>query len=137
LTPTGKLLSLDPFPTLAMNSNLFAMLDDNIEDDDAEIEVSSAPTEENSKKRKADTPKQLSPSPATSSAAPTKVEENQEAGPSSKRPRISEPAPVVVDEIEIEAKREVAASAGLTGSAEAGSRLELRHQVCLSILIYY
>ncbi|EMD36619.1 hypothetical protein CERSUDRAFT_66166 [Gelatoporia subvermispora B] len=35
-----------------------------------------------------------------------------------------------MDEVEIEAKREVAASAGLTGSIEAaGSRLELRHQV--------
>jgi ATP-dependent RNA helicase DOB1 len=36
---------------------------------------------------------------------------------------------VVVDEFETEAKREVAASAGLTGATEiAGSRLELRHQ---------
>ncbi|EIW76056.1 antiviral helicase [Coniophora puteana RWD-64-598 SS2] len=39
------------------------------------------------------------------------------------------PAPVVVDEFETEAKREVAASAGLTGAVEEGSRLELRHQV--------
>ncbi|PCH38886.1 antiviral helicase [Wolfiporia cocos MD-104 SS10] len=36
---------------------------------------------------------------------------------------------MVVDEVEIEARREVAASAGLTGAVEAGSRLELRHQV--------
>ncbi|KAJ3855603.1 ATP-dependent RNA helicase [Lentinula lateritia] len=37
--------------------------------------------------------------------------------------------PVVLDDFETEAKREVAASAGLTGGVEAGSRLELRHQV--------
>jgi ATP-dependent RNA helicase DOB1 len=41
------------------------------------------------------------------------------------------PEPVVVDEFEAEAKREVEASAGLTGAADAGpgSKLELRHQV--------
>ena len=38
---------------------------------------------------------------------------------------------MTIDEVEIEAKREVAASAGLTGAVEAGSRLELRHQVSL------
>ena len=37
--------------------------------------------------------------------------------------------PLVVDEVEIEAKREVAASAGLQGAVEAGARLEIRHQV--------
>ena len=55
-------------------------------------------------------------------------EENDEQPPT-KRARPAWPAPVVVDEFETEAKREVAASAGLTGSVEAGSRLELRHQV--------
>ncbi|KAH9991975.1 antiviral helicase [Russula compacta] len=54
--------------------------------------------------------------------------------PPSKKKRLDAPsssAPaVVVDEFETEAKREVAASAGLTGATEAaGSRLELRHQV--------
>lgn len=66
------------------------------------------------------------------------MDEEEDAGPSSlKKPRIAEPSPVpfvqpvVVDEFETEAKREVAASAGLTGSTEAaGSRLELKHQVC-------
>jgi ATP-dependent RNA helicase DOB1 len=58
----------------------------------------------------------------------------QEDGPPFKRKRLEVPsasAPaVVVDEFETEAKREVAASAGLTGAAEtAGSRLELRYQV--------
>jgi hypothetical protein len=46
-----------------------------------------------------------------------------------KRPRLSSPKPVVVDEFETEAKREVPASAGLTGGVETGSRLELKHQV--------
>lgn len=49
--------------------------------------------------------------------------------PATKKLRVASPAPVVVDEFETEAKREVAASAGLTGAVEAGSRLELRHQV--------
>ena len=58
---------------------------------------------------------------------------SREYGPPSKRKRPETPsssAPaVVVDEFETEAKREVAASAGLTGATEtAGSRLELRHQ---------
>lgn len=48
----------------------------------------------------------------------------------SKKPRLVDaPNPVVVDEFETEAKREVAASAGLTGAVEAGTRLELKHQV--------
>jgi ATP-dependent RNA helicase DOB1 len=61
-----------------------------------------------------------------------------EDGPPSKRKRFEVPsasAPaVVVDEFETEAKREVAASAGLTGATEiAGSRLELRHQARLQV----
>ncbi|KLO18246.1 antiviral helicase [Schizopora paradoxa] len=49
---------------------------------------------------------------------------------SSKKPRLVDaPNPVVVDEFETEAKREVAAAAGLTGAVEAGTKLELRHQV--------
>ncbi|KAG1733850.1 ATP-dependent RNA helicase [Suillus paluster] len=50
-------------------------------------------------------------------------------GFASKKTRVASPVPVVVDEFETEAKREMAASGGLTGSVEAGSRLELRHQV--------
>jgi ATP-dependent RNA helicase DOB1 len=49
-----------------------------------------------------------------------------------KKARVLSPAPVVVDEFETEAKREMAASGGLTGSVEAGSRLELRHQVSIT-----
>lgn len=60
-----------------------------------------------------------------------------EAGPSvSKKARIEPPSePLVVDDVEIEAKREVAASAGLQGGVEAGAKLELRHQV--SLHFYY
>lgn len=57
------------------------------------------------------------------------TDEMSEDGPSTKKTRIASPKLMVVDEVEIEAKREVAASAGLTGTTEAGSRLELRHQV--------
>lgn len=53
-----------------------------------------------------------------------------EPGPSTqKKPRVASPIPVVIDEFETEASREVDASAGLTGGVEAGSRLELKHQV--------
>lgn len=51
-----------------------------------------------------------------------------------KKLRTEPPNPVLLDDFETEAKREVAASAGLTGTEEAGSRLELKHQVCLSTL---
>ncbi|KAF7979355.1 hypothetical protein HWV62_42795 [Athelia sp. TMB] len=55
---------------------------------------------------------------------------SNEPGPSTqKKPRMASPLPVVVDEFETEASREVEASAGLTGGVEAGSRLELKHQV--------
>lgn len=56
-------------------------------------------------------------------------EENLQVS-TSKKQRISSPKPVVLDDFETEAKREVATSAGLTGAAETGSRLELKHQVC-------
>lgn len=61
------------------------------------------------------------------------VASSGEIEPIQKKPRTASPKPVVVDEFETEAKREVAASAGLTGGVEAGSRLELRHQVGLLV----
>jgi ATP-dependent RNA helicase DOB1 len=78
--------------------------------------------------------------PATSPVPETRISPSSspplEDGPPAKRKRLdiastSAPA-VVVDEFETEAKREVAASAGLTGATEtAGSRLELRYQARL------
>lgn len=60
-----------------------------------------------------------------------------EPGPSvPKRPRIASPKPIVLDDFETEAKREVAVSAGLTGSVDPGARLELKHQVCSYSLLY-
>ncbi|KZW01328.1 antiviral helicase [Exidia glandulosa HHB12029] len=72
------------------------------------------------KKRRKDSPDRDAPEPATTSE------------PASKKARIATPEdhdPVVLDEFETVAKREVAASAGLTGTVEADQRLELRHQV--------
>ncbi|KAF8626453.1 hypothetical protein AX15_004869 [Amanita polypyramis BW_CC] len=59
-----------------------------------------------------------------------KPSEDAEAGPSDFKKQRTEPAnPVLLDDFETEARREVAASAGLTGAVEAGTRLELKHQV--------
>ncbi|KAG9003025.1 ATP-dependent RNA helicase mtr4 [Tulasnella sp. JGI-2019a] len=46
-----------------------------------------------------------------------------------KRVRMEEPEPVVVDEFQTEAKREVAADAGLTGGDVSGTSILLTHQV--------
>ena len=95
-------------------------------DDVAMEEDTPVEQSEESRKRKA-------ASPSRPSSIPTQgpnVELDNEPGPSApKRPRMASPKPIVVDEVEIEAKREVAASAGLMGPVEAGARLELRHQV--------
>ena len=109
-----------------MSSNdLFSFLDQAPEDLDTDEPMQETEYEV-PKKRKVDLERTPDP-PKNGSHAP----EEYEAGPSaSKKQRVaSPPDPIVVDEVEIEAKREVAASAGLTGSVEAGSRLELRHQV--------
>jgi ATP-dependent RNA helicase DOB1 len=83
------------------------------------------------KKRKAD---DVGPPP--SNGANVYINEDNEAGPSEpKKLRVSSPKPMVTDEVEIEAKREVEASAGLQDSKVAGSRLELRHQVCNNPLL--
>lgn len=53
------------------------------------------------------------------------------SGPSApKKKRANSPKPIVLDDFETEAKREVAASAGFTGGVDTNTRLELRHQVC-------
>ncbi|KIY47752.1 antiviral helicase [Fistulina hepatica ATCC 64428] len=59
-----------------------------------------------------------------------------DAGPSTwKKPRVDLPTPMVLDDFETEAKREMAAIAGLSGGVEAGSRLELRHQVRHQVIV--
>ncbi|OSD07915.1 antiviral helicase [Trametes coccinea BRFM310] len=120
-----------------MDSNdLFSFLDDTPQkaessqdaNGDAQMKLRSEVQAANgtARKRKAVTP----PKPMDVDARNGESSAN-DAGPSEpKKPRIEAPPnPMVVDEVEIEAKREVAASAGLTGAVEAGSRLELRHQV--------
>ena len=56
--------------------------------------------------------------------------ENGVGSSSYKKQRFASPAPIVLDEVEVEAKREVKVSAGLMSAEtdEAGSRLELKHQ---------
>ncbi|CAK5275699.1 unnamed protein product [Mycena citricolor] len=102
--------------------DLFSFLEEGAGQDDPmpmDQPVAAAPL-----KRKADSPK------PTNGKQVVVEEENNEAGPSSpKRARVEVTTTVVLDDFETEAKREVAASAGLTGSAVEGTRLELRHQV--------
>lgn len=118
-----------------MNSNdLFSFLEDGADDnefDDQEAMPVDPPPQSSkaAQKRKAET---TPPHASNLEQTNRHPEENSnDAGPSDpKKPRLSSPKPVVLDDFETEAKREVAASAGLTGAAtEAGSRLELRHQV--------
>lgn len=122
------------------SKDLFSFLDENEHDDsDEELEEETGGenpnateamdvTEEtdNIRKRRAE-----DEDGGTGDASRDEELRDEDSEHSSKRPRTSEPSPepVVVDEFETEAKREVAASAGLTGAVEAGSRLELRHQV--------
>ena len=117
-------------------SDLFSFLDapetneDASEDVHMEIEP-PANLSEDSKKRKVDS----ASGPSVTSQSQGVAADDNEAGPSApKKPRMASPKPVVVDEVEIEAKREVAASAGLMGPVEAGARLELRHQVRCKLL---
>ena len=121
-----------------MNSNdLFSFLDEGVEDDEANDvsmeDVAAQSTSKAHQKRKANTP------PMANSSDMQTVNGNEVdintngAGPSvPKKPRLSSPKPVILDDFETEAKREVAADAGLTGAADAGSRLELKHQVLVS-----
>ena len=115
------------------SNNLFSFLDDNHDSGNSDSEIIPDAMQVDrelvhpSNQRSVEPPKRAK-SPASSPPP--------EDGPPSKRKRLEAPsasAPaVVVDEFETEAKREVAASAGLTGATDAaGSRLELRHQVIL------
>ncbi|PFH51650.1 hypothetical protein AMATHDRAFT_58791 [Amanita thiersii Skay4041] len=80
-------------------------------------------------KRKADSHPQPSEPTTPLRDDSTKENDNQPMSPLAKRIKLDPQHPLVLDDFETEAKREVAASAGLTGTEESGSRLELRHQV--------
>ncbi|KAG6376688.1 ATP-dependent RNA helicase [Boletus reticuloceps] len=108
-----------------MAPDLFSFLDNAPPEDDSDNEVLadkipivSAPVSTSGQKRKS------SPDPGGPPPPPREVVDRP-----AKRPRAASPVPVVVDEFQTEAKREMAASGGLTGLVEEGSRLELRHQV--------
>lgn len=62
---------------------------------------------------------------------PEHVDGEDDEEPALKKLRIDEPAAVVTDEFETEAKREVKADAGLTGGQADGAKLVLTHHVCL------
>ena len=107
--------------------DLFSFLEDGAQDVEDNMET-DAPSAALPHKRKA------SPKRAKSPALGDNDEELN-GGPSQpKKPRLASPKPIVLDDLEIEAKRDIAASAGLTGSVEEGSRLELKHQVSIMML---
>ncbi|TEB25051.1 antiviral helicase [Coprinellus micaceus] len=116
-----------------MSTDLFSFLDDNNDDEILQNEEVSMQVDDEAStpqlKRKAGSPPADEPS---NGVADDTMQQDRVAGDEApqKKPRIGSPAPIVLDDFETEAKREVAASAGLTGSTvESGSRLELRHQV--------
>jgi hypothetical protein len=104
-----------------MDQDLFSFLDgDAAQDESMQVDPPTAPSKQ--RKRKANSPK---PPPTAANQSGNELEPSP-----TKRPRVEAPNPLVLDDFETEAKREVAASAGLTGSTvESGTRLELRHQV--------
>jgi ATP-dependent RNA helicase DOB1 len=116
------------------SNDLFSFLDNDNDSENSDLEtVSDAMQVDSTPLARASTPSnKRSLTPELGTRIKSSPLSPREDGPPSKRKRLETPssAPaVVVDEFETEAKREVAASAGLTGATEtAGSRLELRHQ---------
>ncbi|TFK65981.1 antiviral helicase [Pluteus cervinus] len=81
-----------------------------------------------------------SPSPilkrkADDAPNPQPANDEDPGPPSAKRTKIGSPKAFLLDDFETEAKREVAASAGLTGAVEVNARLELRHQVRHQVVV--
>ena len=123
-----------------MDTNeLFSFMDEQQpeEDEDSEglevagdeVKVEMTKPVDNTRKRKVDSNEEDTSLNGVDHNGISDHHEENGLSPVAKKTRMASPAPVVVDEFETEAKREVAASAGLTGTVEAGSRLELRHQV--------
>jgi len=110
------------------STDLFSFLNEGAPEDYHDPEKDALPTVHASlkvkpvHKRKAESPSQY--------GGTVMQDVDSEPGPSiHKKSRVASPKPVVLDDFETEAKREVAASAGLTGGVDSGTRLELRHQV--------
>lgn len=112
------------------STDLFSFLDqapDALEKDLDEVDMADVPT----RKRKA-SPSVEQP---VQNGQPSHSGENGVNSPSHKKQRFASPAPIVIDEVEVEAKREVKVSAGLMSAEadETGPRLELRHQARLPV----
>lgn len=107
------------------SGDLFSFLSDTADksDQDGEEAIGTSTLERSAKKRKNRVHNEEIESLQT--------DIHNEPGPSTKRTRLASPKPIVLDEFETEAKREVEGSAGLTNGVEAG-RLELRHQASLT-----
>ena len=108
------------------STDLFSFLEqdpDALEEDLDELEVVDVPTRKRKAEKSAEEPVQ--------NGEPSHSDENGVGSPSYKKQRIASPTPMVLDEVEVEAKREVKVSAGLMSAEtdETGPRLELRHQV--------
>lgn len=123
-------------------NDLFSFLDATDDNDDIVIEdatkIEQQQPQENGRpltptstlKRKAESPESTTRPPDQNGDTNMEDIAQPDGNGPTKKPRMGSPKPVVLDDFETEAKREVAASAGLTGATtEAGSRLELRHQV--------
>ena len=104
---------------------LFSFLEqdpDALEKDLEDVGMVEVPT----RKRKASPPAEE----PVQNGEPSHSGENGVVSPSHKKQRFASPAPIVIDEVEVEAKREIKASAGLMSAEtdETGLRLELKHQ---------
>lgn len=115
----------DNFLPTMDSTDLFSFLEqapDALVKDLDEVDVSDVPT----RKRKVST----SAEQPVQGEEPSHPGKNGVSSPSHKKQRFASPAPIVLDEVEVEAKREVKVSAGLMSADtdETGSRLELRHQ---------
>ena len=107
------------------STDLFSFLEqapDALEKDLDEVDMADVPTRKRKASPSAEQPVQ--------NGELSHSGENGAGSPSHKKQRFASPGPIVLDEVEVEAKREVKVSAGLMSAEtdEAGSRLELRHQ---------
>ena len=123
-TNTPSLAPINPFRTMD-STDLFSFLEqapDALEKDLDDVAMVDVPT----RKRKAS----LSAEQPIQNGEPSHSDENGVVSPSHKKQRFASPAPIVLDEVEVEAKREIKVSAGLMSAEadETGPRLELRHQ---------
>lgn len=122
--------------------DLFSFLDETpaspAESADEDVDMQAPHSPNATVKRKASTLEDnaaLPPDETRDEATP--LNEDDVTAPVSKKPRVGSPKPMVLDDFETEAKREVAASAGLAEAVEANARLELRHQVSLNVVEWF